>query len=237
MVMNRYTEDTIWAKDVRILQPKSGYRFAIDAILLAHFLQTDPHDEVLEIGTGAGVIPVLLSRLKKFKRLVAVEIQEELADLARTNIQLNQIPNVEIFHADIRDLQNASFDLIFANPPYRKTGSGKLNPNRQKAVARHELSLRLEDVFDCAAKFLKPNGRLSLILPAFREKDFLHLAGAHSMHLQQRRYVHSFAGEPAAFFLATLSRMKYAFEEGPPLLIYAAPGKYSEETDRLLNSR
>ena len=235
--MSEYTEDSIWAKDVRIIQPKNGYRFAIDAVLLTHFLKTSRKDEVLEIGTGAAVIPVLLSRLKKFKRLVAVEIQKELADIARKNIEINGIQNVDILHADIRDLQNLSFDLIFSNPPYRKAGSGKLNPNPQKAVARHELKLRLEDIFECAMKFLKPEGRLSVILPTFREADFIQLADHYCFHLEERRYIHSFAGQPPTFFLVTVRLIPFSFRHLDPIVIYDAPAEYSEEMRGFLTAR
>ena len=191
-------------------------------------------DEVLEIGTGAGVIPVLLSRLNRFKRMFAVEIQKELADIAAKNVAINGIHNVEIVHADIRNLENFSCDLIFSNPPYRRAGSGKLNPHPQKAVARHELELRLENVFESAAKFLKPEGRLSMILPTFREAEFAQLADRYSLHPAESQYVQSFAQEPPVFFLATVTRCKTKCEQTPKLVIYEAPGIYSAEIQNLL---
>lgn len=232
--MSEYTEDSIWEKDVRIVQHKYGYRFAIDAVLLAHFIKIEAYEEALEIGTGSGVIPVLLSRLKRFKKLTAVEIQKDLAELAQKNIQLNKIQNVQILHADARKLKNYGFDLIFSNPPYRKKGSGKLNPNQEKAAARHELNLRLEDVFESAAKNLLSNGRLTLILPTYREGDLIHLADQYKLQWQERQYVHSFSQEPPALLLATLGPQKCTFQEHPKLVIYDAPGLYTAAMHRLL---
>lgn len=234
--MKEHTSDSIWNKKVRIVQSKKGYRFALDAVLLAHFLRVEPGDHILEIGTGNGVIPILLSQLKSFCRLVAVEIQPELASLARRNVETNGAQNIEIIETDMRDLNlaEASFDLIFSNPPYRKAGSGKLNPNSEKAIARHELKMRLADLFECAIKNLKPSGRLSLILPTFREQDFEALSEANGFVLLERQYIHSFASEAPVLFLGTIGREKRPLIEHASLTIYEAPGVYTSRTKALL---
>lgn len=232
------TLDSIWNEDIRIVQPKSGYRFTVDAVLLAHFLKSGSLDEALEIGAGTGVISILFSRLQPYKHLTAVEIQKELADLARQNLETNRVPSAIVLVVDARTLGRQfpleSWDLIFSNPPYRKVGMGKLNPDSQKAVARHELKLKLEDLFVCAAKFLKPAGRLSVILPDFREKDFRKLAGEHQFHWHELQYVHSFASESPCFFLATLGKQPDSFRHYPPITIYVAPGQYTSQMQRLL---
>ena len=232
----QYTTDSIWSEQIRIIQSKNGYRFGIDAVLLAHFLRTSPEDEVLEIGSGNGVIAILLSHLQPFKKLIAVEVQQDPAKLAAQNFELNQIKNAEVLHADARELQlSRKFDLIFSNPPYRKIGAGKLNPQPEKAVARHEICLTLQDLFSCADRHLKPDGRLSVILPHFREKDLVRLSRRHDLPLRERRAVHSFRDDPCAFLLVTLSKAASKPLEHPPLVIYDAPGRYTAEMQSLLS--
>ncbi len=234
-----FSLDSVWnEKNVKILQPKRGYRFALDAVLLAHFLKIEPQEEALEIGSGSGIITVLLSRLKPFKKVVAVEVQHSLAELSKTNFELNSISNAEVLEADIKDLKSIlrpnSFDLLFSNPPYRKSGTGKLNPSQQKAIARHELKMTLEDLVLCAVQFLKEGGRLSIILPGFREDDITRLAKFYRFHWRERRYVHSFADDSPAFLLATLSKNPGNCVDHPRLLIYDSPGTYSVELQRML---
>jgi tRNA1Val (adenine37-N6)-methyltransferase len=232
------TEDSVYRKDLKILQPESGYRFAIDSVLLAHFLHTNATQRLLEVGSGSGVITVLLSVLQKFESVVAVEIQEELAALCKTNFERNHVKNAAVFAVNVKELKNSlephSFDLIYSNPPYRKMGSGKLNPSQQKAIARHEILMKLSDLFECAETFLKPRGRLSVILPGFRQQDFHDLVRKFNFHLTSRQTIHSFQDGPPEFFLATVSRTRAKTEELPSMVIYTEPGKYTDEMRKLL---
>jgi tRNA1Val (adenine37-N6)-methyltransferase len=234
----QYTDDSILKREIRILQPELGYRFALDAVLLATFVKTKPTDSILEIGAGSGVVSILIASTHPYQSLSAVEIQQELAALCRKNFVINQLKNAVVYEEDMRNMDRLfakeSFDHIYSNPPYRKAGTGRLNPSAQKAVARHEIKMKLEDVFECADQFLKPDGHLTLILPMFREKDFQFLATQYNLHSAQHRYVHSFANQPPAFFLTTLSKNKGLFEELRPLVIYEKPGKYTLEMKRLL---
>jgi tRNA1Val (adenine37-N6)-methyltransferase len=233
-----FSIDSIWESSLRIQQSRKGYRFALDAVLLAHFLRIEANEIALEIGCGNGVIPVLLSRLKKFRKIVAVEIQSELADLARTNVERNHADRVEIIYGDATQLGERlppnSFDLLYSNPPYRKLGSGKLNPSPEKAVARHEIHLKLEDLISLADHFLKPEGRLSVILPTFREDDWMKLLAKHKFSLAERQYVHSFRDEEAAFILGTASRKSKGISEMEPLVIYENAGEYTDQMAKLL---
>ena len=212
MSKESFSIDSIWDPSLKIQQSRKGYRFALDAVLLAHFLQIKPTEIALEIGCGNGVIPILLSRLKKFRKIVAVEIQTELADLARTNVERNHAEQIEIMNADATQLHERlsanSFDLLYSNPPYRKLGSGKLNPSPEKAIARHEIHLKLEDLVSVADYFLKPDGRLSVILPTFRENDWMQLLSQWKYFLIEQQYVHSFRNEPAAFVLTRQTKIQ-----------------------------
>jgi tRNA1(Val) A37 N6-methylase TrmN6 len=235
----QYTVDSIWRKEIRIKQPVKGYRFGLDAVLLAHFVKTEAADRLLEIGAGSGVVTILVSAFHRFASVATIEIQGELAELCRENFKLNNIDNSEVFQADAKNLGTlfgeASFDLIYSNPPYRKTGSGKLNPSKQKATARHELHLKLQDLFECSLKYLRSSGRLTLILPAFRESDFNQLTDRHNFYRHEWRYVHSFADAPPAFFLATVGKSSSRLTEHRPLVIYEKPGQYTLEMQSLLS--
>jgi len=232
------TVDTIWSEKIRIRQPKKGYRFGIDSVLLAHFIQLSSQEEALEIGCGTGVVLLLLAHLQEFKRLVGVELQHQLATYAKSNLELNQVSDAEVIEADANFLHEIlsprSFDFIFSNPPYRKVGKGRLNPFHQKAVARHELKMTLQDLFVCAERFLKPEGRLTVILPEFREKDFLELVMRYGYFWREKRYVHSFAEQPCAFFLATVGKTSGPLRIQDRLVIYDSPGCYTTEVSLLL---
>jgi tRNA1(Val) A37 N6-methylase TrmN6 len=234
-----FTEDSILRDDIRIRQPARGYRFAIDAVLLAHFIKTVRADRLLEIGSGTGVVTVLVSALQKFQSVVAVEIQNELAELCRFNFEANKVPNAKVLTADVKNLQKIldpnSFEVIYSNPPYRKSGSGKTNPQNQKAIARHEIQMQLEDLFECASSLMKSVGRLITILPIFREKDFGKLIDQYNFHVNERMYVFSFTDDKSPkFFLTISSKILKNLVERPPLSIYKSPGQYTDEMKRLL---
>ena len=232
------TTDSILSGRIRIRQPRKGYRFGIDSVLLAHFIKLNAEERALEIGCGTGVVIILLARLQKFKQIVGVEIQKEPAEYAAWNLEQNGVPDCRIVQADAKLLDRIlplnSFDLIFSNPPYRKLGSGKLNPSAEKAVARHEVSLRLQDLFQCCEQLLKPTGRLTVIMPNFRLQDFEKLISKHKYFPAEQRFVHSFSDEPPVFFLATVSKTTLSFVEYPKLVIYERPGEYTSEVEGML---
>jgi tRNA1(Val) A37 N6-methylase TrmN6 len=235
-MQSSHSEDSIYRKDIRILQPLKGYRFALDAVLLVHFIKTREQDEILEVGAGSGVVTILLSALQIFRLGFAIEIQPELAELCRMNFENNAVHKVQVLEGDFNELQlsSNSLDLIFCNPPYRKAGSGKLNSMQQKSIARHEIKLKLEDLFRRSQTLLRQDGRLTLILPQYREKDFLRLSRKYGMHLIERQYVHSFENQPPAFLLSSVCKTESEFIERERIIIYNKPGEYTQQMKRLL---
>jgi len=167
-------------------QPQQGYRFSADAVALAEFAQPSATDTVLDLCSGCGVVLILMWQRAPFRNGVGVELDLELATLAQINVtQFHLEDKIRILQADIRclnpdnlkgisTLDSASrFDVITANPPYWPAGRGRLNPNLQKAAARHEISLTLEEFFGAALRFLKPGGRLYLSHLASRKSQIL----------------------------------------------------------------
>jgi tRNA1(Val) A37 N6-methylase TrmN6 len=201
------TLDTFYRGRIRILQSKKGYRFSVDAPLLADFIRTRPGDEALEIGTGNGVISLLLS-VKPFKRITAVELQPGLADLAERNIELNGLGGrIEIVRADLRTYDpGKTFDLIFSNPPYIRKASGFLSASAERSAAKHELHGAIGEILGKAAEWLAPRGRACFVYPEKRRADFLAAAGESGLGARRLRSVHPRAGETANLFLIELGR-------------------------------
>ncbi|NLG32343.1 MAG: methyltransferase, partial [Syntrophomonadaceae bacterium] len=158
---------------LRIIQPKKGYRFSLDSILLAHFVEIKDSAMIVDLGTGNGVIPIILSLLSKNSRIIGVELQEKMVDRAKRSLIINRLESrVKILQADIKDLSNVllpnSADIVVSNPPFWKKGEGLIAADPEQAMARHELTVQMEDIVYAASRVLKSKGRLYLIQNAER---------------------------------------------------------------------
>lgn len=161
---------------LRVIQSVDGYRFSIDAIFLAEFVTIRPGDTVVDLGTGCGIIPIILFLTKPVGRAIGLEIQKELAFQAVRNARLNRLDHrLDIVRGDIRrpPLACACANVVVCNPPYRKIKSGRINPDARRAVARHELLTSIHDILHAGAYLLKKKGRIALIYPAGRLTDIL----------------------------------------------------------------
>ena len=161
---------------LKIIQSKTGYRFSIDAILLADFVTIKKYDTVVDLGTGCGVIPLSLLISKPLKHIYCIEIQAELAFQAMRNAKLNNLDKkMSVILGDMRHipLPASSVNVVVCNPPYRQKKSGRINPDRQKAIARHEIHASLDDIINASKYLLSTKGRLSLIYPAERLTDLI----------------------------------------------------------------
>jgi tRNA1(Val) A37 N6-methylase TrmN6 len=157
-------------------------------VLLSEFVSTKKGDTVVDLGTGCGIIPLILLLTRPIRRAIGLEIQPALADQAARNAVLNGFCHrMDIILGDLRSLplKSSSADLVICNPPYRPRGSGRLNPDHQRAVARHEITASIEDILHHARLLLKPKGRFALILPAFRLSNIL--AALRQIRLEPKR--------------------------------------------------
>lgn len=231
----------VWAPaDLRIIQKKGGYRFALDSLLLSDFTRFKPRDRVLELGTGGGIIALWLSRKYPEIHLVGLELQAGLMELARRNRILNQAENrISLVRGDIRVLAHffrpASFDAVVTNPPYRPLHSGRINPQSEKALARHELTVDLEHLLAAAGQALKTGGRFFLIYPVRRLAALLVLSRQNRLEPKRLRLVQPLADREADRVL--MEAVKEGGEELkvlPALVVYEAPGVYSPEVRGLL---
>ncbi len=202
----------------------------MDPVILAAQVTPSPGCKIIDIGCGCGIIPLILGFRFKEIHIIGVEIQSELAQLATKNIVANQLSDrIHILNKDIRtttlsDIKEGTkegADIIVANPPYKKKGSGRLNPDIQKAIARHEVTLELSDFFESAHRLLKPRGQLLFIFPADRLQDILSGLQSHAFQLNWIRFIHTKKNKPAKLVL--ISSLKEGFGAcivRPPLYIF-----------------
>ncbi len=233
------TLDTLFGGQLQIIQEKAGYRFSIDALLVAHFALIRPRERVIDLGTGCGVIPLTLIFRRKVAKVIGVEIQPALADLARRNASLNRMAGrINIWEKDFKSFKGnvyaGRFDVVITNPPYRRIGTGRLNPQEEKARARHEIHATLDDMLKAAFFLLKDKGRIYMIYPASRTADLVE--GLRRFHLEpkQLQFVHSRRSGEARLLLVE------AYKEGrpetfirPPFILYGEGGQYTEEAKGL----
>ena len=163
---------------LRILQPRRGYRYSVDALLLADFARPGPRAKVLELGAGCGVISMLMARAFPGIEVKALEVQEALVRVARMNVSRNQLEErIEVVHGDLNHIEDyvdpGTFDYTVCNPPYRPLESGRLCKDAQEALARHEILATLEGILRAARYALRPGGRLAVVYPADRSARLL----------------------------------------------------------------
>ncbi len=229
------TFDDLLLHGMKLLQSRSGYRFSLDSVLLAMWVALDNVNTAAELGTGNGVIALLLAARKPSLFLEGVEIQETLFNQAQRNIQNNRLTEqIRIIQGDIVQIENLlpknAYDLVYSNPPFFRSGEGVLNPLPEKAIARHELLVTLPDVLKAAQYLVKPGGKLALILRAERLSEWIGYLNESKFSLSRLRFVHPRPGQPAVLFLAeAVKRSKASLKIESPLWIYQENGKYSEE--------
>jgi tRNA1Val (adenine37-N6)-methyltransferase len=161
---------------LKLIQSRSGYRFSIDAVLLSEFVTVRPEDVVVDMGTGCGIILLIVLLTKPAGHAFGLEIQEALASQARRNAVLNGFGDkIGIILGDIRNppMKKKSADVVICNPPYRKAESGRINPDQRKAIARHEILASMDDILRAAGNLLRKKGRLAMIYPSVRLVDIL----------------------------------------------------------------
>jgi tRNA1(Val) A37 N6-methylase TrmN6 len=241
MTERKYSEDTLFDGRLICMQHKRGYRFSIDAVLLAHFIKPRLGARVLEIGGGCGVISLILAYRYQQVGITVLELQDDLADLIRRNIEQNDAQTggfkerIEVVHGDLRTIdqhvQAGTYDWVVCNPPYRRSGSGRVNPASEQAVARHELQADLKGVVGACAYGARTRGRVALVYPAVRGVSLLHAMRNQGLEPKRLQVVYSYPGSEARLLL--VEAVKGGGEElliEPPLYIYKEQdGDYTEE--------
>lgn len=234
-IENEETVDTFFNGAIRVIQKKRGYRFSIDSMLLTHFVELKKDSCVADLGSGSGIISIILAYRFASSRIEGVEIQKDLADMAKRSVRLNGYQDrVGINHCDVKRvntiLKPKSMDMVVFNPPYRKLDSGRINQNHERAVARHEVKGTLTDFLAASRYLLKDLGKVSVIYPATRGASLFYHMRKGSIEPKRMRVVHSNISSRAEFIM--VDGVKGGGEElfvMPPLFIYGEDGGYSAE--------
>lgn len=227
--------DELHRNGYRIIQDPEKFCFGMDAVLLAGFAKVKSGERVIDLGTGTGILPILLEARTKGESFAGLEIQPESADMAKRSVRLNGLQDrICIVMGDLREAERifgtSSCHVVTCNPPYMLSGHGLENPEQPKAIARHEVLCTLEDVISQTERLLMPGGRFYMVHRPFRLAEIMTKLCAHGLEPKRMRLVYPFADrEPNMVLLEALKGGKSRITVEKPLIIYREPGKYTDE--------
>jgi len=233
------TTDSFFNGQLKIKQSKTGYRYSLDAIVLAGHVKPQKEDRVLDLGSGCGIVSLILAYRFKTIKVYGVEVQESLCAIANQNTDENKLKDrVTIIHKNMKVLRDDDIagpvHIVVSNPPYRKVEAGRINPNAQKAVAKHEISVALQDVVKTADRMLLPGGRLVVVYTAERLTDLLIWMRESGIEPKSIRMIHPDFHSAAKLILAEgVKGGKPGIKNSPPLILYKADGSYADEVQGL----
>ncbi|MDO4617286.1 MAG: tRNA1(Val) (adenine(37)-N6)-methyltransferase [Lachnospiraceae bacterium] len=218
-----------------IIQAEGAFRYGIDAVLLSGFARVKPGERVLDLGTGTGIIPILLSAKTEGRSFTGLEIQEKSADMARRSVAYNHLEDrIQIVTGDIKEaaavFAPASFDVVVSNPPYMTGKHGLVNPEEAKAIARHEILCTLEDVISQASRVLTAKGRLYMVHRPFRLAEIMRLMMKYQLEPKRMQLVHPYIDrEPNIVLLEACKNGRPRITVEKPLIVYEKPGVYTRD--------
>ena len=227
--------DNLERNGYQIIQDSDKFCFGMDAVLLSGFAKVKPGGKVLDLGTGTGIIPILMEAKTQGEHFTGLEIQEESADMARRSVLLNHLENkIDIVCGDIKEadtlFQAASFDVITCNPPYMIGQHGITNPDAPKAIARHEILCTLEDVVSQAAKLLGDRGRFYMVHRPFRLTEIMNVLTKYKLEPKRMQLVYPYIDrEPNMVLIEALKGGNSRITVERPLIVYEKPGVYTKE--------
>lgn len=235
------TQDELKQFSLQLYQPRKGYRYSLDAILLARFCtEVQPSGSIVDLGAGCGIISLVLARINPTSSVLAIENNHEMAALVERNIRHNDLAaRVSVHLEDIINYRTShsgsTFDLVVSNPPFRIPGKGKVSPFPGRDVARHETTAGLIDFMTAAKYLVKPGGRINFIYHPSRLVEFIRCASELKLGLLRLRMVHGTVGAEAKMFLAELAKGRRAdVTVEAPLVVYGDDGEYTDEAARML---
>lgn len=235
---NEKIED-LQCNNLKIIQNKKWFCFGMDAVLLTNYCDIKNNSKVVDLGTGTGIIPILLSGKRNYSKAYGIEIQSEVAQMAKRSVELNNLQDkIEILNIDLKEatkyLEPYSFDAVISNPPYKLNNTGIVNPNDQKAISRHEIKCTLEDVISTASLLLKQYGRFYMVHRPDRLADIICLLRKYNLEPKQIRFVHPHVGDKPNMILIRASKKgNPELKFDPPLYIYDDEGKYTDDVNKI----
>ncbi|NMA83593.1 MAG: tRNA1(Val) (adenine(37)-N6)-methyltransferase [Epulopiscium sp.] len=227
--------DDLGCKGYRMIQNPNLFCFGMDAVLLSHFAEVKEGEKVLDLGTGTGILPILLEAKTQGRQFIGLEIQKESVDLARRNVELNGLSNkIRIDEGDIVKAEEiydrSQFQVIVSNPPYIDSQGGLKNKEDAKTIARHEVLCTLEDVIKAASTLLQVSGRLYMVHRPHRLGEIITLLRQYQLEPKKMRLVYpSITKEPNMVLIEAIRHGKPMLKVLPPLIVYEENGKYTQE--------
>ncbi|WDP88970.1 MAG: methyltransferase [Desulfobacter sp.] len=240
--MEKYTVESLFDGRLRLRQPQNGYRYTLDPILLCSHVRPGKTEKILDAGCGCGIIPLVIGTRHPNTTITGVEIQRELAELAHVNITQNHMTDrIRIINKDILELTKsdagAPFDMVISNPPYKKVNTGRINPNHQKAIARHEITLTISALFNAADNLLRPGGQIMIILPAERLFDLHQAMAGTSIRPVWIKSIHPSAKKNAIRIIACGAKnFKSSCRVLPPFILYDKDNNPTKEHRSIFNA-
>lgn len=222
-----------------VIQDPEKFCFGVDAVLLSDFTKVKKGETVLDMGTGTGIIPILLQAKKSGKHFTGLEIQEECAEMASRSVKYNHVEDkVSIVQGDIKRAAEifgaASFHVVTCNPPYMIGQHGLQNPDRPKAIARHEVLCTLDDVAKSASALLQEKGRFYMVHRPFRLAEIMTTLIKYKLEPKRMQLVHPFADrEPNMVLIEALKGGNSRITVEKPLIVYKEPGVYTDDIKRI----
>lgn len=234
--------DDLEYKGLKIIQNKNRFCFGIDAILLSDFAkEIKKGSKVLDLGTGTGILGILLCKKTELENIIGVEIQEEVYDMAKRSVRLNNLEDkFLVINEDIKDLDKnlelQSFDAIVTNPPYKKDNTGLKNDNEYEIISRHEVKCNLEDIARISSKLLKNNGKLYMVHRPERLKDIVINLDKYKMQIKEIRFVHPNVNKkPNMVLIKAVKGGREFLNVQEPLFVYNEDGTYTDEILKIYN--
>jgi len=227
--------DDLQRNGYQIIQNRDGFCFGMDAVLLSGFAKVKPEEKAIDLGTGTGIIPILLEAKNQGLHYTGLEIQEEVADMAARSVALNHLEDkISIIRGDIKEASRlfgaASFDVVTSNPPYMNDAHGLKNPDLPKAISRHEVLCTLQDVTREAARLLRPGGRFYLVHRPHRLIEIITALKSVGMEPKRMKMVHPFVDKEANMVLIEAVRGgRSMIKVEAPVVVYKEPGVYTDE--------
>jgi tRNA1Val (adenine37-N6)-methyltransferase len=237
------TLDTLFQGDLKFFQDRNGYRFSLDALLLCDFMTCHDGEKIADLGTGNGVVALILAYLHPSLSITGVEIQPKMVDRACRNVRMNRFAqSVTIRQSDICIIQDSfdreSFTAVVCNPPYRRATSGRMSPNTERKLARHEIAAGLSDFLRAGVYLLPIRGRMALVYSAHRVVDLLQSMRNANVEPKRLRMVHSFADATASLVLVEgVKGGRSGIKALSPLIVYKRANQYTTEIEAMLARR
>lgn len=231
--------DDLQFKDLKLIQNPEYFSFGSDAVLLARFSAPKDNDSIIDLGSGTGIIPVMVSGLSASKRIVGIEIQDCMCDMFSRSVQLNSLEDrITVMKADIKDIKTilpeASFSLVISNPPYIKSGNGIVNDHSQKAISRHEVMCTLDDVCAAAGHLLSSKGRFSMVHKPERIVECFDSMRKYGIEPKRVQIIYPKADKyPSAMLIEGQKGAKPGLKFLKPIIIMTENGEYTASVQKI----